>query len=63
MFDNARTYNQQETIYYKYANQLELLIKPMLNRLRDHKKVVEPVVMDPAGPVNDTGAQLMQVDN
>ena len=22
IFDNARVYNQEETIYYKYANQL-----------------------------------------
>ena len=36
IFDNARTYNQKETIYYKYAQQLEALIKPMLNRLRDN---------------------------
>ena len=35
IFDNARTYNSKETIFYKYAQQLEALIKPMLNRLRD----------------------------
>ena len=35
IFDNARTFNSKETIYYKYAQQLEALIKPMLNRLRD----------------------------
>jgi len=33
IFQNARIYNQQDTIYYKYANQLEQLVKPMLNRL------------------------------
>ena len=36
IFDNARTYNLRETIYYKYANLLEALIKPMINRLRDN---------------------------
>ena len=35
IFDNARIYNTKETIFYKYAQQLEALIKPMLNRLRD----------------------------
>ena len=35
IFENARTYNAKETIFYKYAQQLEALIKPMLNRLRD----------------------------
>ena len=35
IFDNARTYNSKETIFYKYAQQLEALVKPMLNRLRD----------------------------
>mmetsp|Transcript_23219 Transcript_23219/g.31010 ORF Transcript_23219/g.31010 Transcript_23219/m.31010 type:complete len:104 (+) Transcript_23219:1110-1421(+) len=35
IFDNARTYNSKETIFFKYAQQLEALIKPMLNRLRD----------------------------
>ena len=36
IFENARTYNLRETIYYKYANLLEALIKPMINRLRDN---------------------------
>ena len=35
IFENARIYNAKETIFYKYAQQLEALIKPMLNRLRD----------------------------
>jgi len=35
MFENARIYNSSETIYYKYAHQLETLISPMLKRLRD----------------------------
>jgi histone acetyltransferase len=33
IFENARTYNQKETIYYKYANQLEMLVKHDLERL------------------------------
>ena len=41
MFVNAKTYNTNETIYYKYACQLEALIKPMANRLRDNN--VRPV--------------------
>ena len=36
IFDNARTYNTPETIYYKYANQLQNLVKPMLDRLKDN---------------------------
>lgn len=35
IFENARTYNQQETIYYKYANQLEAIVRPMLDRLKE----------------------------
>ena len=35
IFENARTYNQQETIYYKYANQLEAMVRPMLDRLKE----------------------------
>ena len=35
IFDNARTYNQEETIYYKYANQLQNYVKPMLERLKE----------------------------
>ena len=35
MFENARIYNNPDTIYYKYAHQLEALIQPMLKRLRD----------------------------
>lgn len=35
IFENARTYNQQETIYYKYANQLESIVRPMLDRLKE----------------------------
>ena len=36
IFENARTYNLRETIYFKYANLLEAMIKPMINRLRDN---------------------------
>jgi hypothetical protein len=35
IFDNARTYNTEETIYYKYANQLETLVKNKLERLKE----------------------------
>ena len=35
IFENSRIYNAKETIFYKYAQQLEALIKPMLNRRRD----------------------------
>ena len=35
IFDNARIYNQEETIYYKYANQLQSFVKPKLDRLKD----------------------------
>lgn len=42
IFDNARTYNSKETIFYKYAQQLEALIKPMLNRLRDTQLTSAP---------------------
>ena len=35
IFDNARTYNQEETSYYKYANQLQNYVKPMLERLKE----------------------------
>ena len=35
IFDNARIYNQEETIYYKYANQLQALVKPMLDRIKE----------------------------
>jgi len=42
IFDNARAYNSKETIFYKYAQQLEALIKPMLNRLRDSQGTNAP---------------------
>jgi hypothetical protein len=35
IFKNARTYNQKETIYHKYAIQLEILVKQDLERLQD----------------------------
>lgn len=35
IFDNARIYNQEETIYYKYANQLQNYVRPMLDRLKE----------------------------
>ncbi len=35
IFDNARTYNQEDTIYYKYANQLQGHVKHMLDRLKE----------------------------
>ena len=41
IFNNARTYNQEETIYYKYANQLQTFVTPFLERLKD------PVAGDP----------------
>lgn len=42
MFENARIYNSSETIYYKYAHQLETLISPMLKRLRDVPLIKRP---------------------
>ena len=38
IFDNARIYNTEETIYYKYANQLETLVKVKLERLKEDTK-------------------------
>lgn len=35
IFDNARTYNQEDTIYYKYANQLQAHVRHMLDRLKE----------------------------
>jgi len=35
MFDNARIYNKTDTIYYKYACQLDQIVTPMLKRLRE----------------------------
>jgi len=35
IFDNARLYNQEETIYYKYANQLQNHVRPMMDRLKE----------------------------
>lgn len=35
IFENARIYNLKETIYYKYAQQLEAMVQPLLKRLRD----------------------------
>jgi hypothetical protein len=35
IFDNARIYNQEETIYYKCANHLQSFVKPMLERLKE----------------------------
>lgn len=42
IFENARIYNQEETIYYKYANQLQNLVRPMLERLKEteHEKEI-----------------------
>ncbi len=45
IFDNARVYNQEETIYYKYANQLQNFVKPMLERLKE--PVLDPTTGDP----------------
>lgn len=39
MFENARIYNQAETIYYKYAWQLESLVQHLLKRLRDEAQM------------------------
>lgn len=36
IFNNARFYNQPETIYYKCANELENFILPYLNSLKDN---------------------------
>ncbi len=45
IFDNARTYNQEETIYYKYANQLQAHVKPMLERLKE--PLLDPATGEP----------------
>ena len=45
IFDNARVYNQEETIYYKYANQLQAFVKPMLERLKE--PALDPVTGEP----------------
>ena len=45
IFKNARSYNQEETIYYKYANQLENHVKPMLERLKE--PVLDPATGEP----------------
>lgn len=34
IFSNAKSYNSKETIYHKYAEQLEREIAPALNRLK-----------------------------
>lgn len=34
IFSNAKLYNSKDTIYYKYAEQLEREILPSLNRLK-----------------------------
>ena len=41
IFDNARIYNQEETIYYKYANQLQGYVRPMLDRLKEATSLSE----------------------
>ena len=41
IFDNARTYNQEETIYYKYANLLQSFVRPMLDRLKEASLVCD----------------------
>ena len=35
IFSNAKLYNSKDTIYYKYAEQLEREIMPSLNRLKE----------------------------
>ena len=35
IFDNARLFNSEETVYYKYADQLQTYVKPLLDRLRE----------------------------
>lgn len=61
IFENARTYNQQETIYYKYANQLEALVRPMLERLKevDHENRPEKKQKPPK---HSQMSQPMEVD-
>lgn len=39
IFNNARSYNTAETIYYKYADQLQNLVKPMLDRIKDNSTI------------------------
>jgi bromodomain-containing protein 9 len=40
IFENARIYNQPATIYYKYAQQLETIVQPLLKRLREDPVLV-----------------------
>ncbi len=35
IFDNARIYNQEDTIYYKNANLLQNFVRPILERLKE----------------------------
>ena len=46
IFENARIYNQPDTIYFKYSQQLEALIQPMLKRLRDDPTIFKKKGID-----------------
>ena len=37
IFENARIYNQPETIYYKAAYEMETFIRPYLDKLKEDK--------------------------
>jgi hypothetical protein len=39
VFDNARTYNREDTIYYRGAEQLEEMFVNRMNKLRLNWKV------------------------
>lgn len=42
VFENARQYNKPDTIYFKYANQLEQISKGLLNRLQKVEQYRNP---------------------
>lgn len=35
IFDNARQFNHEDSIYFRFANQLQTYVKPLLDRLKD----------------------------
>jgi hypothetical protein len=55
IFSNAKSYNQEETIYYKYANQLEQLVKPDLERMQDTPR-------DLSGKVEHKDVEMLEID-
>lgn len=37
IFDNARTYNAKDTIFYKFADILQVYSQPLLDKLKETK--------------------------